>query len=577
MKTVPFHPFSRRANPRGMPRSITSAVLAGFCLLAGAMAQAANVPVPNGDFSSATNVGSIGGGLLGASGTDVVIGEGPWTGTYNGLLGLLAPPQLTISSGQAAIGGLAGINVLGLLYNGGYFSQTLAQGYTPGQRYTVSARVDIGTVLDLGVLDSANVGLALRSSDGTTLASTATAPPELVTLVALGGTEYLLTLAHDVMGPVNGTIDVQLLGTPNDLIGIGLLTSVTYRHVALDATAIDPVAGTVVGVEGTVQSATVATAFEQALGVQVLDGNGDPVPNVEVRFEAPAGGASAVLSATTVLTNAAGIGSIDATANTIAGGYTISASVTGVSSVASYALVNTADVPASVNAVGPGAEQITPVSTPFDEPLLVAVADQYGNPASGAEVTFVAPTAGASATLSASTATTDASGLAQVDATANAVIGSYAVVAQVAGVATTTSFALTNSLEDGTTIDDTSGGGGGQSAEIGSAFRCALEVAVARPDGTPYAGLQVRFDAPATGASSQLFDGTNSGASLSVATAASGKARVQAIANDIEGEYQITAELVGAGDIAPVTFVLRNIGSLIYADGFDTPCSPFQP
>ncbi|MBO9662154.1 Ig-like domain-containing protein [Dokdonella sp.] len=571
MKTDLFPSTLRRPHRRRV-LPFTLAALAGACLFAGA-AQAANVPIPNGDFSSATNVGTIGGGLLGASGTDVAIGStGPWTGSYYGVLGLLAPPQLSIASGGATVGGLLGINVLGLVNNGGYFSQSLPVGYEVGKRYTITARISAAGVLDLGVLGSGNVGLALRAG-GVTLASTATAPPQLISLSTIGTNEYQVQLRHDVTAPIAGNVDVQLLGTPSGLLTANLLGSITYTQVTLDASAIDPVAGSVIAVDGTTQSATVGQPFPQPLKVKVADANGDPVPGVAVTFAAPTSGAGAILSATSVNTGADGVASATATANTVAGSYTVSVSVIGVDTPATFSLVNTAGAPAAIDALGAGAEQSTDVATAFPDPLVAKVADAFGNPVPGVAVTFAVPTSGASAMLSADSATTDDNGLASVDATANALPGSYAATAGVAGVETPTTFDLSNTLPDGTTVDQ--GGGGTQSGEINTAFRCALEVAVAKPDGSPYAGLQVRFDAPASGASATLSDGVASGASLTVATGANGKARVQAIANDIEGEYEIGAVLVGADGYPPVTFVLRNIGSLIYADGFDTPCSPF--
>lgn len=573
LPSFPSRADSPRPGRRGVP-AFVAAALAGACLVVGTPAGAVDVPVPNGDFSSAGNVGTIGGGLIGGSGSDVAIGStGPWVGTYYGALGLLAPPELSIVQGEGAtIGGLLGINVLGLINNGGFFSQTLPIGYEVGKRYTIRARVSVAGVLDLGLLGSGNVGLALRAN-GTTLASTKTAPPQLITLGTVGVNEYEVALRHDVTAPVEGDVDLQLLGTPSGLLTANLLGAATYKRVWLDVGAIDPVAGSVVAVDGATQSATVGQPFAQPLTVKVTDADGDPVPNAVVLFAAPANGAGAVLSASSVLTGADGVASATATANTVSGSYTISVSVTGVDTPATFSLVNTAAAPAAIDPVGAQDGQSTDVATMFAEPLVAKVSDEFGNPVQGAAVTFATPSAGASATLSASEVTTDANGLASVTAMANALPGSYVASARVDGVAEPIEFELTNTLPDGTTIDQE--GGGRQSGEVSSAFRCALEVAVARPDGSPYSGLQVRFQAPAAGASSTLSDGTSSGASLTVVTAPNGKARVQAIANEVEGRYEVTAELVGADGFPPLVFALSNVGSLIHADGFDSPCSPF--
>jgi len=86
------------------------------------------------------------------------------------------------------------------------------------------------------------------------------------------------------------------------------------------------------------------------------------------------------------------------------------------------------------------------VTQAFAAPLAVHVTDAVGNAAVGVSVAFSAPSKGASAVLSATTAMLDASGNASVTATANAIEGSYTVTAGVDGGATAP-FALTNTLD----------------------------------------------------------------------------------------------------------------------------------
>lgn len=535
-------------------------------------AEAATIPIPNGDFSVVTNFGTIGGGLIGASATDVPIGTGPWLGSYFGVLGLLAPPQLTISAAGAAVSGIAGINILGILDNGGSFEQQLAAPYLASRRYTLSARVDAGAVLDLAVLGQSNVGLGL-GDETSILASTATAPPQLIHLTPLGGTEYLLSLAYETTDTVAGDVSVHLLAEPQALIGVGLLSHVTYRNVTLDASLIDPSAGSVVGVEGTIQQAVVAQPFALPLSVRVTDVDGDGVSGVAVTFTAPASGASAILDATNVSTDSNGYATIHATASTVAGSYTVAASVSGVPTPATFSFTNLAGAPASLTPVGPGGTQTVIVSTPFDDPLVVASADSFGNPTPGVIVHFDAPTSGASATLNPTTATTNASGLAQTEGTANAIPGDYVVIVSIEGSDVTASIPLTNALPDGTTIIDDGSGDVPQSADLDTEFSCALVAYVALPGGAPYAGVQVEFQAPATGASAVLTNGTDSGATVFVTTDANGAARVVATSNDVAGDYTISATLIGGQHTDPVTFAMRNLESLIFRDGFDRPCS----
>jgi hypothetical protein len=89
--------------------------------------------------------------------------------------------------------------------------------------------------------------------------------------------------------------------------------------------------------------------------------------------------------------------------------------------------------------------QSTTVGTAFANPLAVTLtANNSNEPTGGGIISFTAPAQGASATLSATTATIDASGVAQVNATANSISGSYAVTASAATSGASVNFVLTN-------------------------------------------------------------------------------------------------------------------------------------
>ncbi len=96
-----------------------------------------------------------------------------------------------------------------------------------------------------------------------------------------------------------------------------------------------------------------------------------------------------------------------------------------------------------------GTPQSATINTAFGTNLQVTVRDLNNNPIAGVLVTFTAPVSGASGTFPGGattvTATTDAAGVATAAVfTANGTLGSYTVVASVENVATTASFALTN-------------------------------------------------------------------------------------------------------------------------------------
>jgi hypothetical protein len=178
-------------------------------------------------------------------------------------------------------------------------------------------------------------------------------------------------------------------------VSTGAAAPVTF---SLTNTAAAPAAITTVS--GTPQTTTVATAFQSPLVVVVDDQFGNAVPGATVTFTPTGSGASATLT-TAAVTDSNGETSVTAQANTVAGTYTVSASVTGVPTPASFSLTNIAGTPASL-AVVSGTPQNTVVLTSFALPLTVQVLDPYGNPVSGVTPSFGAPGSGASAMLGAS-------------------------------------------------------------------------------------------------------------------------------------------------------------------------------
>lgn len=525
-------------------------------------AAAAPVPVDNGDFSSPANEGSVGGGLIGGSGSNVLIGDGPWTGTYNGAVGLLAPPTLSISATtqNASISGLLGVSVLGLVNNGGYLAQTLTANVQPNTRYILSADVDVGRTLQLGLLENTHTGVAIAAG-GAVLASSDTAPPGSVTLDFMQDTTYRLEMTY--VSPASITadpIELRLFAQPQGLLTADLLPTILFDNVALDAVALG-VPASVGNVAGDGQAATVNTLFPVPLGLRVLDGAGNGVEGTQVTFTAPAVGASATFSANgssgstlAVFTDANGDVEVTTTANTIAGSYTVSVQVAGLAEPQLFHLTNTAGTPANVSIPSDGSGgdgQSTPVDTPFPQPLVVGVSDAFGNAVPAVPVSFAVVVAsnGAGATLSASQAATGADGRATITAHANLVAGQYGVHASVAGVPVAAAFSLTNTAGVETTID--ASGGGTQSAPVTTPFAQPLQVTVSDAFGNPVPGVEVSFSAATSpgGASAAL-------SAASATTGADGTAAVTATANAQAGSYAVSASVSGIGTAA--TFLLTN-------------------
>ena len=203
-------------------------------------------------------------------------------------------------------------------------------------------------------------------------------------------------------------------------------------------------------ISGSGQEAVPLTAFNLPLVARLTDQYYNPVGNKTVKFTAPPSGASGTFAnsasrETSVTTGSDGLATAPVfTANGTSGPYTVYASHTGISSTAGFLLKNI--FPAV--SVSSGSPQATQVLTAFSDPLKVLVQYAPGAPVAGMEVTFTAPSAGATGTFSGSStarALTNANGIATAPAfTANSTVGSFTVTASIPDIAVTADFQLTN-------------------------------------------------------------------------------------------------------------------------------------
>ena len=314
-------------------------------------------------------------------------------------------------------------------------------------------------------------------------------------------------------------------------------------------------ATSIVVTSGTAQATAVNTAFATNLAATVTDQYGNPVVSTTVTFTAPASGASGAFAGgvNTALTNVKGVATAPVfTANTVAGAYTVTATVGTHTTSPGFTLTNQAGAPATI-AASAGTPQTTTVNTAFAAQLAATLTDQYGNPIAGTTVTFTAPASGASGTFAGglNTATTNASGLATAAVfSANTTAGAYAVTATAGSVTTSPGFALTNLAGAPASITATSGTP--QSATIDTAFAKRLVATVKDQYGNPIAGATVTFTAPTSGAS-----GTFAGGVDTAKTSAAGVAFTPVFtANGTAGTYTVTAK---AGAVTTSTgFVLTN-------------------
>ena len=304
-------------------------------------------------------------------------------------------------------------------------------------------------------------------------------------------------------------------------------------------------------VSGDNQQRTINTAFAP-LVVRIVDAFQNPIRGWQVTFTPPNSGASSAFSGgNTVVTGADGQASILATANQVAGSYSVQVAASNQpqrlrsNPSASFSLTNLPGPPAALEISG--TPQRTQAGSQFPQPLLLTVKDAGGNLLSNVSVTFTVPSSGASASLSPGPYMTDNSGQVSVTATANATTGSYSITAAVTG-GLSGSFQMTNLAVPPGSL--TIAGGSAQSATVGTAFSTPLQVLIKDASGTPLSNVAVVFSA---------IVGTN-GASAgfsadAVRTDVSGVASITANANGIAGSLQVQVVAVTGGS---GTFSLTN-------------------
>jgi hypothetical protein len=325
-------------------------------------------------------------------------------------------------------------------------------------------------------------------------------------------------------------------------------------------------------------SETVGQNF-QLLQATVTD-NGTAVSGVTVTFTAPTSGASGKFAngtnTTTATTNANGLATATTfTANTVAGAYSVTASVSGVANSASFNLTNTAGPAATITATA-GATQSAAAGANFATALQATVVDSFKNPVSGASVAFAAPASGASGAFGASgtttTVTSSTTGVVTAPAfTAGGVLGTYTVTATVTGVTSASgspivaNFTLTNLTGAAAVI--TASSGSPQYTTVGTAFPKTLQATVTDNFSNPVSGATVTFTiVPSSGA-------TGTFASTATATTDTTGLAISPVftANSVAGCYSVTASTSGVTTSA--SYSLNNVVPAVAAVSGTTPQS----
>ena len=404
---------------------------------------------------------------------------------------------------------------------------------TGGSPQSTTVNAAFGTALQAIVRDGSNAPI----------------PGVLVTFAVPGSGASAVLSAPTATTNSSGVASVT--ATANGVAGSYQVTGTANGNSAIfSLTNLAGPAASIITSGGTPQSATVNAAFATAIQATVRDAASNAVSGVVVTFVPPGAGAGATLSSITATTNASGVASVTATANATAGPYNVGASAPGTGSV-NFALTNLAGPAASVSATG-GALQTTSVNNAFSTALQTTVRDAANNLVSGVTVNFAVPGSGASASLSSASAVTNASGVASVTATANAIGGGpYNVTATVAGVAGSALFALTNTVNPPASVAVSAGSP--QTAAINTAFGTPLQAIVRDAGNLAVSGVTVNFAAPGSGPSATL-------SAPSAVSNASGIATVTATANGtVGGAYTVVATVAGVAGAA--NFSLTNSGS----------------
>ncbi|MEP6491727.1 MAG: Ig-like domain-containing protein [bacterium] len=269
---------------------------------------------------------------------------------------------------------------------------------------------------------------------------TALAQPAVVRVTArdgLGVAGVPVSFAPPAGGKVGAaSVTTDASGTASTSITLGSATGAqSFVAVALGFSVSIPVTATVgdpagvAVVSGGGQSDTVRHGLKQPLVVKVVDQFDNPVSNITVNWARRGG--SGALSAATSVTDAGGLASNSYTLGVSVGIDTISATVAGATTAASFSETSLAAAPAVITTVS-GTAQTGRILQPL-APFVVKVTDDAGNPVAGATVAWTVT----NGTLTAPTTTTDALGQSSNIMTLGSVAGVAAATATVSGKSTT--------------------------------------------------------------------------------------------------------------------------------------------
>ncbi|MEI7555274.1 hypothetical protein, partial [Candidatus Chlorohelix sp.] len=403
-----------------------------------------------------------------------------------------------------------------------------------------------------------------------------TAPDPLAGPSILFGTAFTsntFSAVTDVGGFVTTSLFVANNNTGNgytvnvSVSGTSLTANLLLNNLLPNSTPIQPNAGSG-------QSAIVQTNFGVPLQATVVDATNLPVQNITVTFMVQSNGAGAIFPSTastsaTAITDINGVAIAPALKATCTpGAFTVNAFASGPYVPATFSLTNLQGAPSSLQ-ISAGNNISATVTTAFTPSFAVQVRDICNNNLDGQDITFTAPSSGASGTFANGTNTTtvkSANGgiAAATNFIANTTAGNnYQVSAVVASnTAISTTFTISNIPGQAATITPINGNG--QNAKIFTAFPNQLSARVKDAQGNLLITGTVTFAAPSSGASGK-FSTTNNNVATAIIDASGVVTAPVFTANGTAslGAYQVSATIGSATNVFSLTNLPGDPNSLV--------------
>lgn len=282
-------------------------------------------------------------------------------------------------------------------------------------------------------------------------------------------------------------------------------------------------------VSGDQQLAPIGSALALPIVVKVVDAGGQPVQGASVAFSVRAGGGS--INPAANVSDGNGIVASTWTLGTSLGANKAVAILTNNFVLDSTTFTATATTgPVAVFTIVSGNNQTATVGQALAAPLVVKAADSFGNPLSGAKVTWTPNASNGSVTFT--TDTTAADGTATATWTLGTGVGAQGVVASVLGAAPLTFAATaTAGLDRLMTIT----GGTPQTGSVSTLLPVNLSVSVTDQFSNPVTGAVITWTIVTGGGSVSVGSSTTVAGVASTAWTLGGTAGAQTVRADLAG------------------------------------------